>query len=84
MSGPDDEAEAIALFSMQMLVHVARNLVSTGTIPADTLKVNVDQTRTHLASLHPRHTAAFDTLAATLISGIESADQWRKTQSGGG
>lgn len=80
MPGPGDETEAIALFSMQMLVHVVRNLVSTGTMEPDGMKVNIEQTRTHLASFHPHHSAVFNQLAETLKSGVDSADEWRRSQ----
>lgn len=71
-----DATPAYSIWSVQLLLHISRNLVSTRTIDADTMRTLIEETQSQLTGVKPDDAAAFEELATVFKSGIDSAEDY--------
>lgn len=74
--------DAAALFSVQLLFHTMRNLVSLGVLPIDVALKNVEEATQHLSKSHPSQSQDFAALEKGFQNGLRAAETLRRGEGG--
>lgn len=68
-------SDPVSLWAAQQQLHIMRNLIASGLLDIETMKKNLESSKTDLSNTYPQHTSTFHDLYSTYISAIDGLSQ---------